>query len=461
MWRKALTLRLLILATLWSLIVLVVAGVALTAAYRETAEADFAKRLESSLLNLVATTDFKPDATVVAFPALADPQYRSVLSGWYWQIERTASGDVIARSPSLAGETLVMPDTRDVPLDPEYRRRAVIGAPRGERVSAVEQRIVAGTQDIDITFILTGSRADLEAGIAGFRSQIVFYLSLFGAGLVAITMALAAFAMRPLRRIRSALQDVVTGDRDRLEGDFPTEIAPLVSEINTLIAANRRTVERARTHAGNLAHALKTPISVLRNEAVGKKGALADQVREQAANMERQVAYHLDRARMAANSRVIGVATPVRPTLESLKRAMDRIHADRAIAFKIKCPAALRFRGEKQDLEEMLGNLIDNAHKWARKRVNAKVIAERGASHFILAIDDDGPGIPADQREHVFQRGNRLDEATPGSGLGLAIVEELVTLYGGNLVLLDSPLGGLRVRLRLPLAGGEIGNSSE
>ena len=182
MWRKALTLRLLILATLWSLIVLVVAGVALTAAYRETAEADFAKRLESSLLNLVATTDFKPDATVVAFPALADPQYRSVLSGWYWQIERTASGDVIARSPSLAGETLVMPDTRDVPLDPEYRRRAVIGAPRGERVSAVEQRIVAGTQDIDITFILTGSRADLEAGIAGFRSQIVFYLSLFGAG---------------------------------------------------------------------------------------------------------------------------------------------------------------------------------------------------------------------------------------------------------------------------------------
>ena len=131
----------------------------------------------------------------------------------------------------------------------------------------------------------------------------------------------------------------------------------------------------------------------------------------------------------------------------------SRIHAGKAIAFKIKCPNNIRFRGEKQDLDEMLGNLIDNAHKWAKKRVNAKVTAEPGASHFILAIDDDGPGIPAGERENVFQRGNRLDEATPGSGLGLAIVDELVTLYGGTLVLLDSPLGGLRVRLRLPRAG--------
>ena len=453
MWRKALTLRLLALAILWSVIVLVVAGLALTAAYRETAENEFAKRLESSLLNLVATTDFSTDATLLDQPALADPQFRAVLSGWYWQIEHTATAEVIARSTSLAGETLVMPDTSHVPLDANFRRSAIIDAPRGELVSAVEQRIVAGEPETDITFILTGSRVDLEAGIASFRQQIIIYLSLFGFGLIAITMALAAFAMRPLRRIRVALQDVVSGDVNQLEGDFPTEITPLVTEINTLIAANRRTVERARTHAGNLAHALKTPLSVLRNEARGKSSALADQVREQTETMERQVAYHLDRARMAANSRVIGVATPVRPALESFSRAMARIHAGKAIAFKIKCPNNIRFRGEKQDLDEMLGNLIDNAHKWAKKRVNAKVTAEPGASHFILAIDDDGPGIPAGERENVFQRGNRLDEATPGSGLGLAIVDELVTLYGGTLVLLDSPLGGLRVRLRLPRAG--------
>ena len=453
MWRKALTLRLLALAILWSVIVLVVAGLALTAAYRETAENEFAKRLESSLLNLVAATDFNADASLVREPELADPQFRSALSGWYWQIEHTSTGEIIARSPSLAGETLAMPDTSHVPLDFNFRRRSIIDAPRGERVSAVEQRIVAGDPETDITFILTGSRADLEAGISAFRQQIIFYLSLFGFGLIAITMALAAFAMRPLRKIRVALQDVVSGDVNQLEGDFPTEITPLVTEINTLIAANRRTVERARTHAGNLAHALKTPLSVLRNEARGNSSALADQVREQTETMERQVAYHLDRARMAANSRVIGVATPVRPALESFSRAMGRIHADKGIAFKIKCPNNIRFRGEKQDLDEMLGNLIDNAHKWAKKRVNAKVTAEPGASHFILAIDDDGPGIPAAERENVFQRGNRLDEATPGSGLGLAIVDELVTLYGGNLVLLDSPLGGLRVRLRLPRAG--------
>ena len=203
MWRKALTLRLLALAILWSVIVLVIAGLALTAAYRETAENEFAKRLESSLLNLVAATNFNSDASLVSEPELADPQFRAALSGWYWQIEHTATGRIIARSQSLAGETLVMPDTYHVPLDSNFRRRAIIDAPRGEHVSALEQRIVAGQQETDITLILTGSRADLEAGIDAFRQQIIFYLSLFGFGLIAITMALAAFHQQwHLRRCR-------------------------------------------------------------------------------------------------------------------------------------------------------------------------------------------------------------------------------------------------------------------
>ncbi|MFN0262870.1 ATP-binding protein [Tepidamorphus sp. 3E244] len=453
MWRRALTLRLLALAILWSVLVLVIAGLTLTAAYRETAEADFAKRLQSSLLNLISQADFQGDTISVAEPALADPQFRSALSGWYWQIEYTTTGEVIARSPSLAGETLRMPDTKDVPLSDEFTRRAVIPDPRGELVSAVEQRLVVGEPGTDVTFILTGSRTDLTAGIDDFRSQIVLYLSIFGIGLIAITMILGALAVRPLRRMRAALQEVVSGDRDRLEGDFPAEVTPLVNEINGLISANRRTVERARTHAGNLAHALKTPLTVLRNEAGKRDDSLASQVREQTATMEQQISYHLDRARMAANSRVIGVATPVRPVLESFERAMQRIHADKGITFKVKCSNTVRFRGEKQDLEEILGNLIDNAFKWAKKRVNVKVTVEPGENHFVLAVDDDGPGVPPEEREFVFQRGNRLDEATPGSGLGLAIVDELVTLYGGALVLLESPRGGLRVRLRLPRAG--------
>lgn len=453
MWRKALTPKILALAIVWSVLVLVIAAVALTAAYRETAEAEFAKRLESSLLNLIAAAEFQGDTISMTVPALADPQFRAVLSGWYWQIQNTADGQVIARSSSLAGETLRMPPTDRVPLDSDFSRRAVIDAPRGTRVSAVEQRIVVGQPETDITFILTGSRDDLEAGVADFRRQIALYLSIFGLGLIAITMLLASYVMRPLRRIRIALQDVVSGDVDRLEGDFPTEVVPLVSEINTLIAANRRTVERARTHAGNLAHALKTPLSVLRNEAGSGSDPLSQQVREQTASMERQIAYHLDRARMAANSRVIGVATPVRPVLESLQRALERIHADKGITFKIKCSNTVRFRGEKQDLEEIIGNLVDNACKWASTRVNVKVTHEPGASHFVLAVDDDGPGIPAGERENVFRRGQPARRGDPGSGLGLAIVDELVTLYGGNLVLLDSPLKGLRVRLRLPRAG--------
>jgi signal transduction histidine kinase len=234
------------------------------------------------------------------------------------------------------------------------------------------------------------------------------------------------------------------------------EIAPLARETNALIDANREIVTRARTHVGNLAHALKTPISVMLNEAsTHADDPFARKVREQTEIMRDQVARHLERARLAARVAVIGTVTDVRTVVSSLARTMEKIHHDRNIAIEIDASEGTRFRGEQQDLEEMVGNLVDNACKWAQSRVAVEVFSQRSDAgderptvHII--VDDDGPGLSPQQREQVARRGRRLDETKPGSGLGLSIVVDLASLYGGSLALGTAPIGGLRAELILP-----------
>jgi signal transduction histidine kinase len=228
---------------------------------------------------------------------------------------------------------------------------------------------------------------------------------------------------------------------------------PLVEEFNTVLAHNADVVERARTHAGNLAHALKTPLSVLANAAQAKDQQdpeLARLVVEQIGVARRQVDYHLARAQAAAATRVPGAKTVLLPVIEGLVRVMQRVHAERDIKIAVQpWSAPLSFRGESQDLQEMLGNLLDNACKWAVHRVD--VSAHSDGATFTLFLDDDGAGLDAQQREAVMRRGVRADEQVPGSGLGLAIVDDLARLYGGRVELLDSPLGGLRAALTLPV----------
>ena len=235
-------------------------------------------------------------------------------------------------------------------------------------------------------------------------------------------------------------------------GDFPIEVMPLVEEFNTMLAHNAAVVERARTHAGNLAHALKTPLSVMANAAQTPKQhdpELARLVVEQIGQARRQVDYHLARAQAAAATRVPGAKTVLLPVVEGLVRVMQRIHAQRDIAIAVaSCAPELAFRGETQDLHEMLGNLLDNACKWAGHRVEIR--ADNDGGTLTITLDDDGSGLDAQQRSAVIRRGVRADEQVPGSGLGLAIVDDLARLYGGRLELLDSPLGGLRAALRLP-----------
>jgi signal transduction histidine kinase len=252
----------------------------------------------------------------------------------------------------------------------------------------------------------------------------------------------------PLRRLKEALARIRDGSAQHLEGKFPAEIAPLASELNSLIEHSNEVVGRARTHVSNLAHFLKTPLSVLASEADSEPGPLSDQVRRQVETMRRQVDHYLARARAAGSVNVLGNRTPVAPVLSDLARVLTRIHAERDIMIDWDCPSDLYFRGERQDMEEMAGNLMDNACKWATSRVQVR--ATREGARFTLTVEDDGPGLTPEDRARVGTRGERLDESVPGSGLGLAIVRDISKLYAGFFVLDASPLGGLEARLTLP-----------
>jgi signal transduction histidine kinase len=264
------------------------------------------------------------------------------------------------------------------------------------------------------------------------------------------------FGLRPLRQLEAGIAEIRRGETDRVEGAFPRDIAPVAAELNLLIAANREIVERARTQVGNLAHALKTPLSVIVNEAAVSKSTFAEKVGEQVQIMRDQVSYYLDRARAATRAGAVGTATEVAPVITALQRTFEKIYRERALTITADAPAGLRFLGERQDFEEMVGNLFDNACKWASSSIDMRVENQPGetSGHKLLHIivDDDGPGLTPEEREEATRRGRRLDETKPGSGLGLSIVSDLAAAYGGSLSLATSPLGGLRAELRLPAA---------
>ncbi len=306
-------------------------------------------------------------------------------------------------------------------------------------------------EDGRFTVAVAAPSDELDADIRDFRFALTMTFVLLGLALVASTIVQVRFGLRPLARLRSAVGMVRTGETPRIVGQYPPDLAPLAGELNLLIDANHEILDRARTQVGNLAHALKTPLSVVLNEAEAGEGHLAETVKTQAAVMRDQVQYYLDRARAAALSGALGGVTEVVPSLDALIRTFAKISQGRGIAGGHNVSTGVRFRGDRQDFEEMLGNLLDNAFKWAESTVAVSLDpAPAGSGRIVLLIDDDGPGLPDDARADMLKRGRRLDEGTPGSGLGLSIVVDLAKLHGGELSLERSPLGGLRARLTLP-----------
>jgi signal transduction histidine kinase len=301
---------------------------------------------------------------------------------------------------------------------------------------------------------VAGDASEIDEEIVTFDRTLAMTFAALAVVLLLTTLFQVRFGLAPLKRISESLAAIRSGAAERLEGSFPVEIAPLARETNALLDSNREIVERARTHVGNLAHALKTPLSVMVNEANARPDdPLAAKVTEQTNIMRDQVSRHLDRARIAARVAVVGTITDVVPVVQSLVRTMEKTHHGKHLAVALDMPSEARFRGERQDLEEMVGNLVDNAFKWGSGRVGIEVGLEQrepGRQVVRIMVDDDGPGLSPSEREQVARRGRRLDETKPGSGLGLSIVVELAALYGGALNLGNSPIGGLRAELVLP-----------
>lgn len=453
----SLALRLFFSAMAITVVVLAVVGIVLSGLYRAAAERSFDRRLDVYLKTIVAEIANSAPGEFPQPHAIADPLFAFPNSGWYWQITRVAGSKRDHRtSPSLPGGTLPLLLDLGIPSAPGMMRQSYAQGPDQVKLRMVERDVDLGPDEKFVVSVAAVA-SELEEEISAFNLVLLGTLMVLAVAFLVVVLVQVHFGLRPLTRISEALAKVRSGKADRLEGSYPEEIAPLVREVNALIDANKEIVERARTHVGNLAHALKTPLSVLMNEAGTRDDTLAILVRDQAGVMRDQVAHHLERARMAARVSVVASVCEVTPIITSLARTMEKIHHTKDLAIDVKVVDDVRFRGERQDIEEMVGNLIDNACKWASSRVEVEVCIGRARASsdrlfFHVIIDDDGPGLDPARRLDVGRRGRRLDESKPGSGLGLSIVHELATLYGGRFDLSAAPLGGLRTELVLPAA---------
>jgi signal transduction histidine kinase len=472
----SLRVRLTAVAGVWLALALAVGGFLLLRNFQQTLERNFDRRLEADLDALVAGLDEGEGGKLSGVRALSDLRYANPFSGWYWQItpmaesqdgvlipapvepptppqgadpDESADADGLLTSRSLWDSRLSLPGE----LRLQQERKGVMAGPRAKELRYVlrVRTLGAGAGNrIAYVFMAAGDVGELRADIAGFNQTLLWSLlglliALLGAVVLQVRLGLA-----PLRRMGEGLTAIREGKRDKLEGPFPAEIQPLAQELNALVQHNQEVVARARTHVGNLAHFLKTPLSVLTNEAAKDRNALSETVMRQTQIMRRQVDHYLARARAAGSTGPIGSRTEAAPVISDLARTLEKIYSDRGIEIEFETQSGeMSFRGERQDLEEMAGNLLDNACKFGRTAVRARLSAG-GPGQIVLTVEDDGPGVPPDQVGQVLERGKRLDESKPGSGLGLSIVKDIAGLYGGTVAFDRSEMGGLLARLTLP-----------
>jgi signal transduction histidine kinase len=452
---KSLALRAIALSTLWAALSLAVIATVILQLYRDASEEGFRDLLTAHLNNLVGSVSIGLDGSISGAPDLGE-DFSRPLTGWYWSVEPQGNGRAaVIRSNSMGGQSIPVADTQIFPfLPPLFTRTYQSTGVSEETLQIVESKAIVNDAGDALLYRVMGNRSEFEAGISDFARRLYLALALFGLGSIAVNALAILLGLNPLRKAQDSLRLIREGKAQRLDGEFPTEIAPLASEMNALIDNNRRIMERARTQVGNLAHSLKTPLAVIMNEGSAMGGAKGKTVSEQAGAMQGQIQHYLQRARIAAQRDSVVFRAPVTPILERLTRVMQKLNPEKVFEFS-KPSTEVVFAGEGSDLEEIAGNLLENAAKWSRKRVTIKlykVPRTSGAAVYSIEIGDDGPGLTKEQIEDGIKRGKRLDETKPGTGLGLSIVQDTVKEYGGALVLGKSALGGLSATITLPIA---------
>lgn len=436
------------LSAAWLIVALVATAILLTELYSRALDTSLRETLEfhvETLVDRVLTAEDLRSETV----KLGDPRFERTASGWYWTM-RDEQGSLTNFSSSVVG--VVLPEVT-APFDETNTRYAVLSDPFGTQMRVIERAVTVN--GVPLRIMVTGSLDEILQLVDEFRGQTLIVLVAVAVMLAIMSFIVARIALRPLRRLGEAIEAVREGETDNVAGQYPSEIEPVAEEVNELLRSNTQIIERAKNQVGNLAHGLKTPIAVLRNEATASKdSSLARVVLSESEKMQQLVTTYLDRARLSARSAVVGKKADSIHVMLRLVRVMEKLNPHITIAM-VRPDASLPwFRGDEGDLEEMAGNLLDNACKWSKGKIGVSMFAERSksGSMLLIKIEDDGPGLSEEQARAVLRRGVKLDEKVQGSGLGLDIVKELVDVYGGSLQLKRSVLGGLLAELRLPAA---------
>lgn len=458
---RSLRTRLIIVAAIWVVAGVAIAGFLLSAEFKGFLAEQFYHELQEHLDELEGIIEVDEGGRIQLQRALSDPRYSVPLSGFYWEVQR--NGVTAARSNSLEGPMLKVPV--DGGSDAQVHHHNISG-PTGALLIAERLRWMGGEKEPTRVIMGTDKR-HLDQVLDQFNRVLLWSLGLFSLSMIVIAGLLLAYAMAPIGRLRTAFANYRSGATTDMRGQFPDEVQPLIDDLNSLLAASGEQIQRARAQAGNIAHGLKTPLAILTDEAhqLRQKGdeQSAAVIYEQCRRMQGQIDYQIARARTAASRAKPCVAASLTEAADSVVRALTRLHADRGLRIENAIPAGVMVACEVQDLNEILGNLIDNACKHARTAVSVRLDTEVAAGIIRIIVEDDGPGLPPEAWDVVFNVGERWRNDGGGSGLGLAIVRDLVQLYGGKISLGHSGLGGLKARLDLPefsrRAGtGETGN---
>ena len=439
---KSLTNRIVLLSGIWVIMALVGTGAVLLNFYRDHIASHYDAHVMMHMEEMVAAASLSESLELVLAYPPSDPRYHVEYSGWYWEIIHR--GRVLASSPSLGGATIDLSGIRAA----DHAGTRILDGPNGSPLRVQTMRIPAGVPGEQLLLVASAPMLGIQDDVIDVAEHMAVAFSVLGIGLLLAVVLQIRIALKPIRDISERIGEIHQGKANTVEGEFPRGLQPLVDELNNLMDHNSVLLRRARNQLGDLAHSIKNPLTVINNEARSMSTERGPLILKQTADIASSVDHHLSRARAFGTTNVLGSRVRIKPVAEDLVFALKRIYKDRDLDFDLSGLGDCAVRCEAQDLEEMLGNLMDNACKWSKGRVIVHCQGMKGRRH--LYVEDDGPGIPEDKIEQVMQRGQRLDESREGHGLGLSIIQEIVEMYRGNLTLGRSGYGGLSARLDLP-----------
>ncbi len=441
---KSLSTRIIVLSGSWVIAALIVTALLLVYFYRDHVTQHYDAHVTMHLEELTRASEFLSDGTISLAFLPSDPRYDELLSGWYWEVRQ--SGLTLMRSPSLGGYRL------DIGKIEPNNRKVVYALPgpvqEDLRVHVLE--INANPSQAPLVYLASAPNANYTDEVLHYANHIVSSFIFLGIGLLLALVMQVRIALKPLNAIGGEIGNIREGKSHKLSQDYPSDVQPLVDELNNLLDHNVVLLKRARNQLGDLAHSVKNPLTVIRNEARDMQPEIRDRVIKQTDSISGSINHYLSRARAFGTGNVLGIKSEVQRVVDDLVFTMHRLYHERNLKYDFSMVKECSFRGEAQDLEEMLGNLIDNASKWAKSRVMISGKTRKG--RLLLVVEDDGPGIPESEIKNVKCRGHKLDETKPGHGQGLGIVADIVNLYDGSIKLSASKMGGLRAELNLPAA---------